>query len=364
MFFVRAGRKGNISFKSKCMLTIIPTIDTEGVHGQQPFQQMVLGELDGLSKGWGVFRLANLFSKHRVNATFFVDVYEYSLWGKELVKEVCTRLTDLGFDVQLHTHPAWRDDPHDFAWIREHKKQASFLPQKKDFMTKLNVDEQVKVLSLGIELLTEWTGNRPVAHRSGGYSINAETIEALRIVDIPLDSSMHWGHVNSQLSWSRNQVVNQDGVIELPVTLIDYVFALPGIGPIYRKSMKTDVDTCSLQELLAYVNQALKKGVTVMNLFMHSYSLLKFDREYRHFRPEPSDVKKLDAFFSAVARMNNVRVMSCAELLERYQQAPGEFVGTDHVPEVQVNSKIVNLAIGKIFNRVHDALRYRVWHGE
>lgn len=339
------------------MLTIIPTIDTEGVHGQRPFHQMVLGEVEGADEGWGVYRLADIFARHQVPATFFVDVYELSLWGEAPLRDVCVRLGQRGFDVQLHTHPGWRDDPHDFDWLRAHKREQSFLSQDKDFMVKLSMAEQADLLGRGMDLIESWTGKRPVAHRSGGYSINEDTLTALRQVGLPLDSSMHWRHPHSAVTWSRNAVVERDGLIEIPVTLIDYVFSLPGAGTLYRKSMKTDVDTCSLNELLAYVDQARRSGIKVMNLFMHSYSLLEFDADYRSFRPQPGDEAKLDAFFAAVADMDDVRVMDCAGVLECYRIAPEEFHGPDVVPEIRVNAKIAMLGINKAWNMGHETMR-------
>lgn len=335
------------------MLTIIPTVDTEGVHGSKPFNQMVLGEIDGHKETWGVYKLADIFSCHKVSATFFIDVYEKSFWGEESLKNLCKTLSDKKFDIQLHTHPGWRDDPHDFDWVREMKSNKSYLSQSKDFMAKLSVSEQTAILLEGARMIEEWTGIRPVAHRSGGYSINKDTLIALNKAGIRVDSSMHWGHYHTEVAWSRNQVLDCEGVLELPVTLIDYVFSLPLLGVIYRKSMKTDLDTCSLEELISYVHQAKSSGIKIMNLFMHSYSLLEFDADYKSFRPQKSDEIKLNAFLDAVNKLEDVRVMDCATVLKRYSEMPHEFLGPDFVPEVSVNSKITKLAIQKLINSVH-----------
>ena len=167
------------------MITILPTIDVEGVHGSSPFEQMVLGEI-GTEETWGVYRLANIFKRWRISATFFVDCFEHVFWGETPIEEVCVNLVELGQDVQLHTHPSWRDDSRDSLELRSLKQRKGFLPQTKDFMAKLSKDEQVQVLQHGVDLLKRWTGKKPIAHRSGGYSINQNTIEALALVGIPI----------------------------------------------------------------------------------------------------------------------------------------------------------------------------------
>ena len=346
------------------MLTIVPTIDTEGVHGARPFEQFILGEVDASADQWGVFRIADICARHRAPATFFVDVFEVSLWGEDRFRDLTRQLCDRGFDVQLHTHPGWRDDPHDFTPLRELKRDKSYLSQRYDFMAKLSLEQQISIIRDGIDMLKRWTGAAPVAHRSGGYSLNADTVHALRTCGIELDSSMHHGHPHSRVTWSVNSVVERDGVIELPVTVLDYVFKLPSVGVVYRKSMKTDLDSCSLEELLAYVDYAVARGMSVMNLFMHSYSLLSFDLDYRRIEPEPEDARKLDAFLDKMKRRNDVRVMSCAEMLARYRLAPDEFIGPDEVPEVAVNAKIMSLGIAKVRNQVHSAVRRRIPLGQ
>ena len=63
------------------MITVVPTIDVEGVHGRHPFQQMVLGKI-GCVEDWGVYRIAEILRNYGITGTFFVDCYEYALWGE------------------------------------------------------------------------------------------------------------------------------------------------------------------------------------------------------------------------------------------------------------------------------------------
>src|SRR5690606_38481699 len=205
---------------------------------------------------WGVYRQAEIFSRHGCSATFFVDVYEYTMWGVEPVREVCLRLLDVGQDVQLHTHPGWRDDPRDPDWLRKIRREKSYLGPDHDFMAKLSLEEQVDVLEHGAELLTTWTGQVPIAHRSGGYSIDGNTVAALSRVGIPVDSSMQFGHPHSRETWSRNAIVERHGVVELPVTVGLYTVSIPsprGRIPLYRKLKKTDLDLYDFSDFTAYV---------------------------------------------------------------------------------------------------------------
>ena len=92
----------------KIMLTIVPTIDTEGFHGPQPFEQFILGEVSGSREEWGVFRIFDICRRNGVSATFFVDVYESIFWGEDKFRNLARGLLDAGADVQLHTHPEFR----------------------------------------------------------------------------------------------------------------------------------------------------------------------------------------------------------------------------------------------------------------
>ena len=180
-------------------------------------------------------------------------------------------------------------------------------------MAQLSFEHQLAFLKAGMDMLTSWTGVPPVAHRSGGYSINADTIQALKAAGVALDSSMNIAHPNAQITWSRNAVIAKDGIVELPVTVQDYALKLRGLGDIYRRTEKTDLNTCSLAELVAFVDFAVKNGLVLMNLFMHSYSLLRFDRSTLRSEPRTGDAQKLDRFLALMRKRSDVRVMNCVQ---------------------------------------------------
>lgn len=314
------------------MLTIVPTVDTEGFHGSAPFERFILGKVDGSDEEWGAFRIQDICRCNSASATFFTDVTESIYWGENKFRDLTRRLADGGADVQLHTHPEYRG-PKESA-SRQPAAERILGPSAgriRGPMTGLTFDQQRAFLEVGVDMIKRWTGTAPVAHRSGGYAINADTVRALSAVGIPLDSSMNSSHANSKITWSRNAIVERDGVVELPVTIQDYTLGLAG-ADVYRRAIKTDINACSVSELVAYVDDTVASGVTLMNLFMHSYSLLRFDRRYRRFSPDRGAARRLDRFLALMRKRGDVRVMTCAQVLARYRKSPSEFIGPDLVP--------------------------------
>ena len=297
-------------------LLIIPTIDVEGTHGNHPFEQLVLGEV-GASETWGVDKISRILREHDSAGTFFTDVYEYTFWGKTPWEQVCVRLAEQGQDVQLHTHPGWRDDARDFDWIRELKRRKSFLSPEKDMMAKLSLPEQIDVLGHGSDLLYKWLGLRPIAHRSGGYSVDENTILALQELGFKVDSSQNRAHPNSKLHWTFNALTVKNDILQIPLTIYDRCF-LP-LGPHWRgtfRRLKTSVRFSMDSELVAFCEIALKVGLPIMNLFMHSYSLLKMNKDVSRIEPNPKVARRLDAILRWGKEHPDVEIMSISQYYE------------------------------------------------
>jgi peptidoglycan/xylan/chitin deacetylase (PgdA/CDA1 family) len=328
------------------LITVLPTVDVEGAHGTRPFEQLVLGRVGGADH-WGALRLAEVFNEFRVRASFFVDVYEHTLWGEAPLRRVCEQLCTLGHDVELHTHPSWGVDARDHPALRRLKRERRYLPQDLDLMAKLTEHAQVRVLEDGIALLERWLGERPLVHRSGGYSIDDATVRALRRVGIAVDSSMNRAHRNSRLTWSANAVVQRDDLLELPVTVLDLALALP-VGPaVVLKRLATDLDACGARELFEFVRQARPAGLPIMNLCMHSYSLLRFDPAFRRVAPAPHMLDRLRQLLAAFVADPAVRVMSCREYQHAWLAGPGAMT-TDFVPVVRSAGRLASLAAAKL----------------
>ncbi|ARU55732.1 hypothetical protein OLMES_1657 [Oleiphilus messinensis] len=228
-------------------------------------------------------------------------------------------------------------------------------------MAKLTLDEQIEVLSYGKNLLEKWTGQPIIAHRSGGYSINNDTITALKYLDIPIDSSMHATHAHSKIHWSTNQVIEREGVIEIPITQMNYALTLPNIfsgSNLYQKRMQTAMDSCSNDELFQYIDFAQENGLSILNLFMHSYYFLKTDMTWKKIRYNRHRENKIIEFFDALSKRSDIRFMSCSEFLEAYKSDPTQFSGADMIPTVSANLSIARLATAKIYRKIKEPFTF------
>ena len=120
---------------------------------------------------------------------------------------------------------------------------------------------------------------------------------------------MFWGHKNCKEIWSKNQVVKKNGVVEIPVTgyLSDEALTL---GPIKinrfkGRFVKTDIDWCSIDDLIWFLDQSILNENAIMNFFMHSYSLLSFDKQFKKIKKNPKQRASLELFLEHVNSIIN-----------------------------------------------------------
>lgn len=310
------------------ILLIVVTVDLETP--QTPLRKGLFNSdlLDPMANGQrlGYSLILRIFSRFKLRGVFFVNVYESAVWGDEPLRVACQDIVGTGHEVALHTHPAWSFDrgrPH---------------------MWQYSLREQTQIVADGLDMLERWLPSyKVVTHRAGAYGINLDTLHALRSNGILVDSSMIYGHRNCKQTWSCNQVVARDGILEIPVTgfLRDKVFYAMGIPVRRRRSfVKTDIDAASLDELKFFVEEAKRHDIRVMNLFMHSYSFVRFDADFTHFEPDYEDIEKFEWFLEEATTDPSIRFATMRELFEIYRKGPGSLLdGLDYLPirRYQVN---------------------------
>jgi len=192
------------------------TIETELMWGHNaaglPVAEIAARSLEpaGVGIGWQLAQLA----RHRLKATFFVDPMPAMVFGPDPIARVVDAILAAGQEVQLHLHPNWAG-----ASAQDRAKHGSFELIDFDRIA------QRDLIARARGLLTACGAPEPVAFRSGSYSGNDATIDALVELGFAYDSS----HNGSEHPWPSNIALPvrqiaptlHRGLIEVPVTLIE-----------------------------------------------------------------------------------------------------------------------------------------------
>lgn len=327
----------------KKKLHIIITVDTEDSQRPQvvfnkkvrELKSMIYGKVEG--QYFGFPKILEICDSYHIKITFFLSVFDCGKYGKKALETICRIIKEKGYDIQLHTHP-----------------RRSYDKDRRE-MYLYSLDEQIKIVKEGKELIKEWTGEYPIAHRAGAYGINEDTLRALQVNNIPIDSSMFFSCPNCKVTWTRNKVVEKDSLIEIPVTVFSrkcYVnlghIKIPFCNNYY---VKTDIDWATLDELKFFVQEAKNHDIRVMNLFMHSYSLVKFDKNFSHLEPDYDDIEKLQSFLDYASNDEDIELITIKEFYNRYQGNSDEFEGSDYVPCIE-SRRFWNQIPKKVFKRI------------
>ncbi|HIE14980.1 TPA: hypothetical protein EYP70_06880 [Candidatus Bathyarchaeota archaeon] len=279
----------------------------------------------------GFEKIIEICDSKGMRSNFFIDVCEVEKYGHNTWQNICHTIKEQGHEVELHTHP------------------RRFYNHGREHLWEYSLSEQVEILKYGRKLIKEWTGENPVAHRAGAYGINEDTFVALRENEIPIDSSSFYGHPNCKAVVTKNKIVEHNGIVEIPVTVLRRVRRVKLGNWVLKQQLsfvKTDIDWANLDELKSFVQQAKGNNVKVMTLFLHSYSLLKYDRSFTHFEPDWNDIEKLNKFLNFVANDPEIKVITMREFYEMYQQNPEQFIGSDYVPVIEYNEQFNPIKYG------------------
>jgi len=263
---------------------IFITVDTEAsmYRGRPlPISKMIYGDVN--SEYYGISKIMDILDDYSLKATFFVSVLEYLYFGEKEIEKVCKTIDERGHDVQLHIHPQWK--------------------VKKKFLWECDLETQIRLIKEGKELLYKWLGKYPIAHRAGGLSADENTLFALKLNHIPIDSSMAFGYPYCKLNEvlpTKNSLCTWDSIIEIPVT----TFTQLKLGK-FRSYRNLDINADTFDELIRILKLAKKKGLSTLTLLMHSFSFLHRNKDRSEFKPNYQIIRKFERFLDFITKNSN-----------------------------------------------------------
>jgi len=296
------------------------TIDTEDDYFTVP--HMLTGE--GIGDEFGAYGILDILDRHKLRATWFVNVYEAHRHEDPTTVELLVKAIDeRGHEVALHTHPS--EDLEMYArplyWF--------------------DAEQQKQILGYGAELIEKWTGRAPVSFRAGGYVLNDETFDALGSLGFRIDSSVFFSSKNNRITpFTVNAVRMRGRVVEVPVT---YVPRVQSDG--YIDHRKFDVNWLTGEELDEVVDRVSEFGIAQAMFMMHSFSFidkssLKEDdpgtdraiyrspplrsRFVEIYGPKPELRERFDRFAASISRDRRVEVKTLAAAADDLQRRATE----------------------------------------
>lgn len=275
------------------MLEVFLTVDVEvwcdgwrDIDNKFPeaFRRYVYGPTtDG---NFGLPYQANLLRSHNLTGVFFVEPLFSTRFGPEPLAEIISILNGANQEVQLHLHTEWVDE----------SRQPLLGPvvrKKQQYLRYFSFEEQIALIGIGAQLLSE-AGATPVnAFRAGSFAFNKDTLGALARNGIRFDSSYNASMFGLDSGVLPGTVAVEpffcDGVHEYPMTVFN-----DGSGNLRH----TQISACSYQELEGLLWRALESGRKSFVLLSHNFELMNQKKE----RPDWVAVRRFDKLCAFLAR--------------------------------------------------------------
>ena len=246
---------------------------------------------------------------HGLRGVFFVEPLFATRFGEQPLAEVVGLIQEFGHEVQLHLHTEWVDES------REPLLNETGPRRKRQFMHQFDVDEQTRLIRLGIELLRR-AGAHPInAFRAGSFGLNADTLTAVARNGLQFDASYNAVQFGPGSGVAPGGLLldaaMMDGVCELPMTV--FRDGLNRLRP-------AQLGACSFGEIEASLWASVHAGRKSYVMLSHNFELLNPSQT----REDPIVVRRFDKLCSLLSRHRDIfSCTGCAELQLRPKAAPG-----------------------------------------
>jgi hypothetical protein len=278
----------------KILITIDTEVGEKAKFVEGGYQKFVLGRIE--KENYGVPKIVEMLNDYNFKGEFFIDIYEENFFGEQNFADLCTNLDEQGHGVQLHTHPSFAYDIN------------------RNFMHEYTIDEQIKIIQEGKRKIYNWIQKNPIAHRAGGYGANIDTIKALELNSILIDSSFYYNHPNCKIPLSNtNEPLFIGNVLEIPVSTINqqqflsYAFYL-----LYRRYPKFDVNYLNSFFMNASIQKYRSAYIT---LFLHSSSFIRRSKNYRDVMGVNKNALKVFSNVLSFISEKNYEVVSFSDVM-------------------------------------------------
>lgn len=267
---------------------------------------LIYGRL-GQDEEYGIGRMFDIAEKNNVRLTCFLDYAEQHIYGEKLL-DVGRYIVSRGQDLQVHLHP-------EFLSASLFEKQTS---RRENDLFAVSREQAELLLDYAVQTHSQISTKQPVAFRGGGYRYSGPVLSILAKHGFRFNSCYNPARINQpfnigplrQFQWTEN-------IIELPISCIAN---FKRTKRLYEYNFNGDlllrgtIDDC-LQSHNLFLQTFFKTygDDAVAVLVMHSWSLLKFNKESGHYDDVRQDAaEKFAALLGMLTK--NYTIVSADEL--------------------------------------------------
>jgi peptidoglycan/xylan/chitin deacetylase (PgdA/CDA1 family) len=201
-----------------------------------------------------------VLKRHDLRATFMVESLHTLAAGTDRLKEIVSTIGAAGQDIELHTHTEWME-----PLSPSERPVAGAMPNLADY----RLDEQEKLLRIGVASLEAAGVKHVVAHRAGNFGANNETLAAAARAGLAYDSSYNVNYLSSDCQIRFDRAITgpapEGGLLELPV---GWFYDVAG----HTRPM--ELGACSFAELQHALWQAWHAGWEQIVIVFHAFELI------------------------------------------------------------------------------------------
>lgn len=198
---------------------------------------------------------------HGLAGVFFVESLFSTRFGPEPLSEIVNLILQANQEIQLHLHTEWVDEAS--------TPLLDGVDKKRQHLRFFSLQEQTRLISIGKRLLEEAGVSAVSAFRAGSFGFNLDTMTALAVNGVPLDTSYNatlFG-LDSGLMPGTAVVepVECGGIVEYPMTVF-----VDGTGRLRH----AQVTACSYSEMEGLLWRALEDRRQAFVILFHNFELL------------------------------------------------------------------------------------------
>ena len=208
---------------------------------------------------FGIRFQMDILDAFNLRAVFFLESLVASAVGPAHLTRMVETIQSRGHDVQLHVHP---------EWLR--LGAQAILPNRTgQHMKDFDVEEQTRLIEVGLENLRRSGATNVCAFRAGNCGANLDTVRAVGRNDLAYDTSYNIFYHHSHCELKTDELLVQptliEGVTEIPITFFE---DWPGH---YRH---VQLCACSTTEIQSALLSAYESGWRTFVVLSHSFELV------------------------------------------------------------------------------------------